>query len=108
MVRARRQVNSIVTVNHLSRQRGELPKCSVYRMLRGSILFFTVNGEQVNCKLQAVNTVKCQIQSVGYSSGEGGQLIEELLDYHFGGAINEPLADRSHRAADLRIAFVRD
>src|SRR5690242_13443890 len=40
------------------------------------------------------------------STGEGSQLLEKLLDHHFGCAVNEALADCGHGAADLRVSFV--
>jgi hypothetical protein len=42
------------------------------------------------------------------SPGERGQLVEEFLQHHFGGAVDEALAHGGHRAADVRVAFVRN
>src|SRR5207302_7301408 len=47
-------------------------------------------------------------ESPGQVAGETSELIEKLFDHHFRGAVNKSLADGSHSAAHLSIAFVRN
>ncbi len=47
-------------------------------------------------------------ERVDDSPRESGEFVEEFFDHHFGGAVDEALADGGQGAADLRVAFIRN